>query len=285
MKPDVAIFATCPRLAPVIAIATASQKGGVGKTTLCINLAYSLAKRGWKTLLVDTDPQGGVGLSLAKSTRAKEGFHEFVVSGRSLNRLILATRMPELQILPAGQYDACVRHGWPSHEVPGKLKDLLRDAELRGIDCVLIDTAAGMNGLTESVVKAADYVLLPQQAEPLAIRSVPHMLETLTRFRAEGAGVKVAGILLTMVMAENAMSLKVARELREMLPGELMFKQSVPRLPSFLEASGKGIPLALLKRNPPPEALIFDQIAAELEERTGLGQQHETESAHASLLD
>ncbi len=269
----------------MIAIATASQKGGVGKTTLCINVAYSLAKRGWKTLLVDTDPQGGVGLSLAKSTRAKEGFHEYVVSGKSLNKLVLATRMPELQILPSGQYDACVRHGWPAHEVPGKLKDLLRDAELRGIDCVLIDTAAGLNGLSESVVKACDYVVLPQQAEPLAIRSVPHMLETLTSFRAEGAGVKVAGILLTMVMSDHPMSLKVARELREMLPPELMFKQSIPRLHSFMEASAKGIPLALLKRNPPPEALLFDQIAAELEERVGLGQQHESDTAHASLLD
>jgi chromosome partitioning protein len=257
----------------------------VGKTTLCINLAYSLAKRGWRTLLVDTDPQGGVGLSLAKSTRSKAGFHEFVVSGRSLKRLILATRMPELQILPSGQYDACVRHGWPSHEVPGKLKDLLRDAELRGMDCVLIDTAAGMSGLTESVIKASDYLLIPQQAEPLAVRSVPHLLETLTRFRSEGAGVKLAGILLTMVMSEHAMSLKVARELREMLPPELMFKQSVPRLASFLEASGKGIPLALLKRKPPPEALIFDQIAAELEERVGLGHQQDSEDSHASLLD
>ena len=59
----------------MIAIATASQKGGVGKTTLCINLAYSLAKRGWRVLLVDTDPQGAVGLSLAKSAKTRDGFY------------------------------------------------------------------------------------------------------------------------------------------------------------------------------------------------------------------
>ena len=60
----------------MIAIATASQKGGVGKTTLCINLAHALAKRGWNVLLADTDAQNGVGLSLARSTRKRRGFYD-----------------------------------------------------------------------------------------------------------------------------------------------------------------------------------------------------------------
>lgn len=269
----------------MIAIATASQKGGVGKTTLSINLAYSLAKRGWRVLLVDTDPQGGVGLSLAKSAKAREGFHEFLVRGGDLSKIVVPTRLPELEIVPAGQYDACARQGWPVHEVPARMADLLRAAELRGVDIVLIDTAAGMGGTTEAVVKACDFVILPQQSEPLAVRSVPHLLETLARFRAEGAGVRVAGILLTMVMQEQAMSVKVAQELREMLPPNLMFQQTVPRLASFLEASALGVPVALTKRQPPPEALIFDQIAAELEQRAGLVKEHGREHGHASLLD
>jgi len=268
----------------VIAIATASQKGGVGKTTLCINLAYSLARRGWNVLLVDTDPQSGIGLSLARSTRSKQGFYEFLAHRTDFNKLVLATRMPELQIMPSGQYDACARHGWPAHEVPSRLADLLRAAETRGIDCVIMDTAAGLNGMAESVVKGCDYVVLPQQAEPLAVRSVPHMLETLARYRAEGAQVQMAGILLTMVQGDNELSVKVATELRRMLPADLMFSQDVPRVASFLEASAQGIPIALLRRNPPPEALIFDQIAAELEQRTGLARERESHS-HASLLD
>ena len=88
-----------------------------------------------------------------------------------------------------------------------------------------------------------------------------------------------------MVMADQEMSISVARELRQMLPPDMMFQQSVPRLPSFLEASALGVPVALLKRNPPPEALIFDQIAAELEQRTGLLRERENGPSHASLLD
>jgi chromosome partitioning protein len=271
----------------VIAIATASQKGGVGKTTLCINLAYSLARRGWNTLLVDTDPQGGVGLSLARSTRSKIGFYDYL-SGmeRDVGRLVLATRLPELQILPAGQYDAAARRGWAPQDVPARLTDLLRAAELRGVDCLILDTAAGLNAMTESVVKACDYVVLPQQAEPLAVRSVPHMLETLSRFRSEGAGVKVAGILLTMVSMDSQVSQKVAAELRALLPPDMLFDQNVPRLNSFLEASAMGVPVALLKKHPPPEALLFDQIAAEIERRTGMAEEAEEPThSHASLLD
>jgi len=268
----------------VIAVATASQKGGVGKTTLCVNLAYALARRGWNTMLVDTDPQGGVGLSLARSSRAKSGFYDFLAGNMSLERVVLRSRLPELSILPTGQYDACARRGIPLVDAPARLADLLRAAELRGVDCLLFDTAAGLTGLTEAVVKASDYVVVPQQSEPLAVRSLPHLLETLARFRSEGAGVKIAGILLTMVMSDHEMSIKVAREIRQLLPSELLFKQSIPRLPTFLEASAIGVPLALLKRNPPPEALLFDQVAAELEERIGLSQQSES-SDHASLLD
>ena len=139
--------------------------------------------------------------------------------------------------------------------------------------------------MTELVVKNSDFALVPQQSEPLAVRSVPHLLEALARFRSEGAGVKVAGILLSMVMNDSPVSLQVARELRQVLPPELVFKQSIPRLPSFLDAAAQGVPVALLKINPPPEALLFDQIAAELEERVGLIREQEKGYRHASLLD
>lgn len=258
----------------------------MGKTTLCINLAYSLARRGWKTLLIDTDPQGAVGLSLARSTRTKSGFYDYISGSASLTDIVITTRLPEFSLVPSGHYDELARKGHMSNEtIAIRLRDLLRSAELAGVECVMFDTAAGMTGMTEMVVKAADYAVIPQQSEPLAVRSVPHLLEALARFRAAGSGVKVAGILLSMVMNDSPVSMQVARELRQILPPELVFKQSIPRLQSFLEAAAQGIPLALLKMNPPPEALLFDQIAAELEERVGLLREQEQGYRHASLLD
>jgi chromosome partitioning protein len=268
----------------VISIATASQKGGVGKTTVCINLGHALARRGWNTLLVDTDPQGGIGLSLARSTRKKHGFYDFLINGGEARQLILPSRLPEFSIMPSGTPDEFMKRGVAS-DTPAKLRELLRQCETLGYDVVILDTAAGMNGITEVAVRTADWVLIPQQAEPLAVRSIPLLLETLGRFRSEGSPVKVAGILLTMLQTNHEASLKVARELRQMLPAPLLFNQAIPRDPLFLEASALGLPLSLMKKNPPPVALLFDQLAAEIEQRTSLSERKELPHQHANLLD
>lgn len=268
----------------MIALATASQKGGVGKSTVCINLGHALARRGWNVLLVDTDAQGGIGLSLSRNTRRKRGFYDLLAHGGEVRPFILPTRLPEFSVLPCGTQDEFFRKGHLD-EVPEKIKDLLRQCDLLGYDCVIMDTAAGLNGITEAAVRSADWVLVPQQAEPLAARSVPLLLETLARFRTEGSPVQVAGILLTMLQADQDASLKVARELRELLPPSLLFSQAIPRDSIFLEASALGLPLALVRKNPPPTALVFDQIAAELEERISLTSRKEQLHRHASLLD
>lgn len=269
----------------MIAIATASQKGGVGKTTVCINLAHALARRGWNTLVIDTDPQGGIGLSLSRTTRSRRGFYDFLMQGGDARTHVLPTRLPELGIMPAGDSTSFLRAGGRSDRAPERLRDLLRQVDLLGYRCVLLDTAAGLNGVTEVIVRGSDWVLIPQQAEPLAVRSIPLLLETLARFRSEGSPMRVAGILLTMLSGQLDASVKVARELREMLPPALLFRQAIPRDPLFLEASALGLPLSLIRRNPPPTALLFDQIAAELEERTGLPGHKEQFHDHASLLD
>lgn len=268
----------------MIVFATASQKGGVGKTTICINLGHALARRGWNTLLVDTDPQGGIGLSLSRNTRKKRGFYDYMSRGGEVRRLIIPTRLPEFSILPAGNSEEYLTTQNHSDD-PEKLREFLRQIDLLGFDCVILDTAAGMNSMTETVVRGSDWLIVPQQAEPLAIRSLPLLLESLARFRKEGSALRIAGILLTMVLNTHEASLKVTDEIRKMLPAPLLFSQNIPRDNLFLEASAMGLPIALMRKNPPPTALIFDQIAAELEERTGLNERKEQNHRHASLLD
>ncbi len=268
----------------MISLATASQKGGVGKTTVCINLGHALAKRGWKTLLVDSDPQGGIGLSLSKSTRKKQGFYDFLTHGGDAKSYILSTRLPNFSILPSGStHDLSVMTN--ENALRARVRELLTQLRTLDYDCVMLDTAAGLSSVTEVIVRESDWVVIPQQAEPLAVRSIPLLLETLTRFRSEGAKVRIAGILLTMLQSNHKASMQVAEELRQMLPASMLFTQAIPRDPLFMDASVHGLPLALIKRNPPPTALLFEQIASELEERLGLTSHQENSQAHASLLD
>lgn len=267
----------------MITLATVSQKGGVGKTTVCINLGHALARRGWKTLLVDTDPQGGIGLSLSKSTRTKRGFYDFLAYGGEIAPYILRTRLPEFSVLPCGE-SLQEFERLQSTQTALAMKTLISQAESLGYDLVIFDTCAGMPPLNHVVMQSCDWTLIPQQAEPLALRSLPALLETLSRFKKEGYKTRVAGILLTMLSEAQETSQRVASELREMLPPALLCQQVVPRDALFLEASALGLPINLIRKNPPAVSLVFDHLAVELEKKMGIVQSSPPLN-HESLLD
>jgi chromosome partitioning protein len=259
-----------PATSRMISIAITSQKGGVGKTTVAVNLAYALARRGWNTLLMDTDPQGSVGLSLSERARKCSGFYDALRSGSDGVGSILNTRLPELKIMPAGQVENIFELKPPGSDARGALTRMFEALAATGLDVVIVDTPAGLTGYTADVLRAVDYALVPQQAEPLGVRSLPQMLGALQQLRQQGARIQLAGLLLTMMQQGQHESAEVGRELRQIIPPRLMFESTVPRDPLFLKASGLGVPLGLLYANPPAAAVAFDHLAAELEARLRL---------------
>ncbi len=254
----------------MIVIAISSQKGGVGKTTTSINLAYAFAKRGWQTLLVDADPQGAIGLSLSEKARNCLGFYDAVNQGLSVGNMVLATRLPEMEILPAGQSHSFFQSVPDEVEQESAIRRVVRDLALRRPDVVIIDTPAGMSGITGQVLRVSDYAVVPQQAEPLGLRSLPMVLDAIRQLRKAGAPLELAGVLLTMVQADVPESQRLVQEVRTLLPGRLVFDVLIPRDPVFLKASSHGVPVSLLSRHPTAAALAFDQLAAELESRCRL---------------
>jgi chromosome partitioning protein len=152
-----------------------------------------------------------------------------------------------------------------------RVRGFLRAVEARGFDLCLVDTPAGLFGLTADIIASSDAVLVPQQAEPLGIRSVPKMLEGLNRLRVIHPRLLVLGVLMTMVQQDMAESRESVIALRQLLPPDLVLQTVIPRDALFVRASARGLPVGVLEDGAGALA-VFDSLRAEIEaklERAG----------------
>jgi chromosome partitioning protein len=265
-------------------LAVVSPKGGVGKTTLALNLSYSFARRSWKTLLIDGDPQGGIGLSLRGGAKDAQGLAEVLRGTTPLAEALLVTKLPELHLLPAGRCSYASLWAWSEQLAdPESWEPFLHGLESR-YDLVVIDTPPGLSGPARGALMTCSHVVSPVQAEPLALRTLPQLLEALSQLQAHGRKATLAALVLMMVQSKNRVSMDSALEAFQLFPGELVIETVIPRDAVFLQASAKGVPVALLDRRPPPVAAVFDLVAAELEPRLGLVQEASYDQP-LSLLD
>jgi chromosome partitioning protein len=247
----------------VINIAVSSQKGGVGKTTVSINLAHAFARAGVRTLLVDADPQGSVGLSLTRQSRQLSGFYDYLQDPRiPLDQLVVPTRLETFALVASGRasdYEA----GGGMGAYLARVRSFLDAAAAKGYELAIIDTAAGLFGVTGDVIACSDAVMIPQQAEPLGIRSVPKLLEGLGRLRVMNPRLNVLGVCLTMVQRELTESAEAAAALRQLLPPELLFHTQIPRHNLFVRASARGLPVGVLEDGARAQE-VFDSLRMEI---------------------
>lgn len=268
----------------MISLAIVSPKGGVGKTTLSLNLAFAFAQAGKKTLLIDTDPQGGIGHSLAGKTKDAIGLVD-VVAGEPASQVIIQTRNRNLSILPVGQPPWHRLSAWSADmadaDVVARAFAPLED----DYEIAIIDTPAGLAGPTYGVLSYATDVLMPIQTEPLALRVVGQLMEVLAHLRESGARVKLSAVVLTMARMREELSLSVSQEAWALFPEKLVLDTVVPRDAELLAASAQGVPVGLLRKRPPPVTAAFERIVAELEPRLGMAEEISDDDQPIHLLD
>jgi chromosome partitioning protein len=233
----------------MIRIAVANQKGGVGKTTTCINLATALAAIGWRVLLVDLDPQGNAstGLGIAASQR-KLSSYDVLIGRNSATEAAIATRVPRLDVLAAtvdlsGAEVEMVSLPDRAH----RLDKALSVPPPGRWDICLIDCPPSLGLLTVNALASAQYLLVPLQCEFFALEGLSQLLQTVERIRAAfNPKLSILGVALTMFDRRNNLSQLVADDVRACL-GTTVFETVVPRNVRLSEAPSHGLP-----------ALIYD---------------------------
>jgi cellulose biosynthesis protein BcsQ len=249
-------------------LAFASPKGGSGKSTVALNTALSLARRGYSVILVDGDVNGDVLSAIDARGRAKAGALDVVAGHARVDEALLDTVLTRFKLMPAvgpklPDLDAIsidANGGWPA---------LFNDLSHRA-DVVVVDTPAGMFGTTRSILRGTTHVVGVLQAEVLAARSFGRFSEALATL-PEGQRPTVVGVVLNMLQTRHQASLGVFQEALAELPGNWLFDTTIPRHPAFLDATQQGVPLRQLDESaPPPVAFLFDNLAGEIAERLAL---------------
>ena len=250
-------------------ICVTNQKGGVGKTTTAINVAYYLAKAGKKTLVVDFDPQGNATSGLGIDKQLLDAtMTEVVKSEKKLADIIQPTEHKNLFIAPALPQlaNAEVELAKAQHRF-SRLKGAIE--ERTGYDYIIIDSPPSLSLLTVNGLIAARYVLLPVQAEFYALEGLGQLLETMKLVRKNmNPTLDLIGVLPTMVDGRTSLSSQVLAEIAKHFPAKV-FTESIPRNVRLAEAPSHGAPIGAYDRFS-RGARAYKAVTKEIIERTGV---------------
>ncbi len=251
----------------------------MGKTTTAINVAVLLARRGYRVLLVDIDPQGNATSSLGIDKRSlARTVYEVLVGETPIAQAVLPAVRPRLDVLPstpmlAGAEVELVE--LPERE--RRLISALREVMNR-YDLVVIDCPPSLGLLTVNALAAARYVIVPIQCEFLALEGLGQLISTIDLVKRRlNPPLDVIGVLMTMYDARTRLSAQVVEEVRRYFPHRI-FQTIIPRSIRLAEAPSYGQAIAEYDAES-RGAQAYQQVAEELIARLRLGAPRVAESA------
>ncbi len=230
-------------------IAIANQKGGVGKTTTTVNLAYAFLTQGKRVLVVDLDPQASLSISfgidpheIKRLEEAQRTIYFSLVKNRDLREVVFAGAHGRPDIVPASIRLAAAEAELmnplgAAHVLQERLATIAEDYDVILIDCPPTLGLLTVNGLT-----AAHEVIIPAKTDLLSIMGVPLLLETIENIRRRAnPGLRILGVLPTLYHARNSHDREVLDELaRTLVPQGVTVFDPIHHSTAFDKAVGEG---------------------------------------------
>lgn len=234
-------------------VAIFNQKGGVGKTTTCVNMAAALGAKGKKTLLIDVDPQGnstsGVGID---KSEVQYSTYDMLIDNVSARAILIETPFKNLSILPANMNLAGAELELAENDDRNRVLKKAIATLVMEYDYIIIDCPPSLGLLSLNALVAADTVIVPLQCEYYALEGLSQLVSTVRTVKQHyNEHLELEGVLFTMYDSRLKLNSQVVEEVEKYFPGK-SYKTMIPRSVKIAEAPSFGQPVIYYEKYSKP---------------------------------
>jgi chromosome partitioning protein len=261
-----------------VVISFVNEKGGVAKTTSCVNLAAALAQRNHRVLCVDLDPQANATTAFGVSAEqaiSREAHCLLTMPRYPLERAIVSTQIEGLDLIPSSPRLAdcdktLVMEVGREGRLRNKLRDFYRSVLTEKYDAVLVDCPPSLDLLTINALTAATHMIVPVTTKFYALKGMALLGDLVATLHEQiGATCKLLGILVTMFDKKTALDTTIYRLLKEKVErdfGDYVLSTMITKSVVVSEAEAGGLPV-LLREPESRAAAAYHALADEVVER------------------